>query len=195
MKKAFRYVVFGIICVSLVIGYYYYLSHRFDNKTEEDSKTTVSEADSIVLKDFDNDYPATPRAVVKWYNRIITEYYAAEHSDKTIDQMITKQRALLDDELLRANPEQEFTLAVKADIEDYAARNRRIVVSKLCSSNDVTYATVNGYECAYVTSYYFTREGNDYTRTFQEYCLRKDSEGRWKILTFRLVDGDVEDYE
>ena len=51
-------------------------------------------------------------------------------------------------------------------------RNRSIVSYEECDSADVTYKTVNGYECAYVYSYYFGKEGNNFTRTYQKFCLR-----------------------
>jgi hypothetical protein len=42
---------------------------------------------------------------------------------------------------------------------------------------------------AYVTSSYFVREGSSYERTYQEYVLRKDSDGNWKIMGFYQVEG------
>ena len=74
MKKAIRIGLSVIICAGLVVGYYYYLSHRNDNNTTEDA-TKVTEVDKILQKDFDEQYPTSPREVVKWYNRIITAYY------------------------------------------------------------------------------------------------------------------------
>ncbi len=195
MKKALRIGVTVLVCATLIVSYYYYLSHRNDSLTEESTVTEVSEADAIITRDFSTNYPATPRAVVKWYNRIITEFYAEDHSDSEITALASKQRELLDEELLAKNPVDEFLQAVKADVLEYSARDERIVTSKVCSSNDVTYATVQGDQVAYVTSYYFIREGNDYMRSYQEYCLRKDASGNWKILTFRQIDGDPEDYE
>ncbi len=66
-------------------------------------------------------------------------------------------------------------------------RNRSIVSYEECDSADVTYKTVNGYDCAYVYSYYFGKEGNNFTRTYQKFCLRKDKQGSWKILTWEKV--------
>ena len=68
------------------------------------------------------------------------------------------------------------------------------MTTEVCSSNNVRYETVNGYECAYVTAYYCTKENVDIVQSYQEFCLRKDKDGKWKILTWRLTTGDESDY-
>ena len=193
MKKAIRVAVVAVVCASLILGYYFYLSRKSSGASAEES-TEITEYDLITTRDFSVNYPLTPREVVKWYNRIIKEYYDEEHTNAEIAALVQQQRMLLDDELLDYNPYDEFLESVKDDIADHEARDQKIVTAKVCSSNDVVYATVQGDECAYVTSYYFTREGNDYARIFQEYCLRKNDDGQWKILTFRLTEGDPDDY-
>ena len=193
MKKAIRVAIVAVLCGALILGYYFYLAKKSGVSSTDD--TEISEYDIITTKDFTEDYPKTPRETVKWYNRIIKEYYAEEHTDAEIAALAQQQRMLLDDELLSYNEQSTFLENVKDDVADHDARDQVIVTAKVCSSNDVKYATVQGDECAYVTSYYFSREGNDFTKTFQEYCLRKDGDGRWKILTFRLTEGDPDDYE
>ena len=173
---------------------YYYLSNQI-GKDKTETQTTLTETDLILQKDFTNDYPKTPREVVKWYNRIIKEYYAEKHTKKETNALIKQQRALLDKDLLAANPKATFYKNVKANIKDYAKRDEKIIIVKTCSSSDITYAKVKGYNCAYATSYYFSREGNDYSRTFQEFCLRQDDNGNWKILTWKLTEGDPDDYK
>ena len=62
-------------------------------------------------------------------------------------------------------------------------------------SNDVNYQTIDGDECAYVTASYFISEGKEYDRTNQMYVLRKDENGKWKILVFYQVEGESSDAE
>ena len=94
------------------------------------------------------------------------------------------------DELLSYNPRDTYLKSLKADIEDYKTRDKIIVQSSVSDSNDITYATVDGDYCAYVDAYYFSREASDYSRTYEEFVLRRDDEGHWKILSFRLTEGD-----
>ena len=54
MKKI-RMVVIGIICISLVVGFYYYIS----NRNTKNSETDLTEVQKVVLKDISGDnYPA-----------------------------------------------------------------------------------------------------------------------------------------
>lgn len=194
MKKVLRIGATIVICAAIVVGYYYYLSRKNDNQTSEE-REEMSEVDKIISRDFKDKYPTTPREVVKWYNRIITAYYKEEYSDEELDKMADQARMLMDEELLSYNSKENYMSAVKTDIENYKNRKRQIVQSKVCDSNDIRYATVKGYSCAYVNTYYFVKEGSDYTRSYQEFVLRKDSKGNWKILTFRLTQGETEENE
>ena len=66
MKKAqgTKGLIIAIVLILLVVGYYYYLSHREVSKTEE---VTVSEAQDLLLRDLDRNYPPTPKEVVKYF--------------------------------------------------------------------------------------------------------------------------------
>ncbi len=189
MKKALRIGVAIICMVAIVVGYYYYLSNKRVTAVASEDKE-LSEVQAILAKDFTNDYPVTPRAVVKWYNRIITAYYSEDFSDDELIQLADQARSLLDDELLSYNPKESYVDALKLEIEDYHNRECTIVNSSVSDSGEVVYRQVNGYDCAYVQSYYFVREGSTYTRTYEDYCLRKDSNGNWKILTWQLSKED-----
>lgn len=190
MRKVLRIGIAVICMVSLVVGYYAYLSRRND-ATSADDTVELSEVQAIISRDFNKDYPATPRAVVKWYNRIITAYYNEEFDQGQLEQMADKARMLMDDELLKYNPKDTYVASLTLEIEDYHNRSRTIVQSTVSDSNEVQYKKVNGYECAFLSTYYFIREGSSYTRTYEDFCLRKDSNGNWKILTWRLSpEGD-----
>ena len=189
MKKVLRIGIAVICMVSLVVGYYAYLSRRNDSVSADDS-VELSEVQSIISKDFDKNYPATPRAVVKWYNRIITAYYAEDFTQDELEQMADQARKLMDDELLQYNPKDTYVASLNLEIEDYHNRQRVIVSSSVSESGEVQYKKINGYECAFVSAYYFVREGSSYTRTYEDFCLRKDSNGNWKILTWRLSTED-----
>lgn len=189
MKKAIRIGVVFIASVALILGYYYYLSTRSAKPSK--SNYSTDEVLAICDKDMVNDYPGTPRQVVKWYNRIITAYYSEDFTEEEFGKMIDQARALLDDELLLYNERPSYMIALAAEIEDYHKRKRYIISSDVSDSADVTYATVNGYEVAYVKAYYFSKEGSNFDKTYEDYVLRKDSQGHWKILTWRLsTDAD-----
>lgn len=189
MRKTIRIGLIALLCAALVVGYYYYLSHRDDHRSVEDT-TQLTEVDKILTTDLSKDYPSSPRAVVKYYNRIITAFYGEKYSQKELEQMADQARSLMDEELLEHNSRAEYLTALQADIADYANREKKIVQSSVSDSDDITYATIEGSYCAYVKAYYFCKEGNQYSRTYQEFVLRRNEEGQWKILSFRLTKGD-----
>ncbi|MBE5917084.1 MAG: hypothetical protein E7273_09620 [Pseudobutyrivibrio ruminis] len=190
MRKVLRIGIAVICMVSLVVGYYAYLSKRNDS-AQVDDNIELSEVQAIISKNFSREYPATPRAVVKWYNRIITAYYGEEFTQEELEKMADQARYLMDDELLQYNPRDTYIASLTLEIEDYHNRSRTIVSSTVSDSNEVQYKKVNGYDCAFLSTYYFIREGSSYDRTYEDFCLRKDENGNWKILTWRLSSEDT----
>ena len=189
MRKVLRIGIAIICMVSLVVGYYAYLSRR-NAATSVQDNVELSEVQAIISKDFAKEYPATPRSVVKWYNRIITAYYSEEYTQEELEKMADQARVLMDDELLKYNPRDTYLASLTLEIEDFRNRSRTIVSSTVSDSNEVQYKKVNGYDCAFLSTYYFIREGSSYDRTYEDFCLRKDSNGNWKILTWRLSTED-----
>ncbi|MBO6129482.1 MAG: hypothetical protein J6P79_11385 [Pseudobutyrivibrio sp.] len=190
MRKVLRIGIAVICMVSLVVGYYAYLSKQNDS-AQVDDNIELSEVQAIISKNFSREYPATPRAVVKWYNRIITAYYGEEFTQEELEKMADQARYLMDDELLQYNPRDTYIASLTLEIEDYHNRSRTIVSSTVSDSNEVQYKKVNGYDCAFLSTYYFIREGSSYDRTYEDFCLRKDENGNWKILTWRLSSEDT----
>ena len=176
MKNAVRIAIIMIALGCLVVGYYYYLSHR--NTTAEETKPEKEEELTLVLnKDFVSEYPETPRSVIKWYNRIICLYYDSETKSDDVDDLCDQAMMLMDAALLQENPRDTYIMNVRADIEDYANHERRVVATDVCSSADVEFREANGSRYAYVQAYYFIKEGSNYTRTYQKFALRKDESG------------------
>ena len=82
------------------------------------------------------------------------------------------------------------------EILAFEAADRTIVSYTLESSNDVEHGKIDGEDCAIVQTSYFIKEKNaqnPYSKTFQNYLLRKDANGNWKILGFEKVEGDTSD--
>lgn len=186
MKKM-KYVIIGAICICIVVGYYAYLSYR-DNSPKEEELTEVQK---IILKDLSGDsYPATPREVVKFYNRIVACLYNEEFTDEELHKLTDQARCLMDEELADNNPSEQYFLRVQAEVDSYHEAKRTISNVTVCDSNDVETTTMDGRECAYVTASYLIRETGKIIKSNQNYILRKDEEGKWKILAFELIEGD-----
>ena len=191
--KNIKVLIIGIVCVALVIGYYMYLSSRNndDQTSGEDKRKEVVKI--IEDTDLKEDYPKTPRSVVKLYTRILTSYHNEGYTEKQLLKLGDLQRGLLDDELLSNNERDVFFNNLRAEIKLYEDRERTITSSTVSSTSDVIYKVVDKRECAYVTSSYFIKEKSSYEKTLQRYVLRKDEDGKWKILVFYLIEGESKD--
>lgn len=188
--RRLRTVIIGIACICLVVGYYYYLS----NKDTSDA-SDVTEVQKVVLKDLSGSaYPPTPREVIKFYNRILCCYYNEEYSDEEFQKLADQALALMDAELADNNPAEQYYQRVELEVEDYRSSKRKINNASVCDSNEVKYATIGDAECSYVSASYFVRDKGGFTKSNQDYILRKDQDGKWKILAFGLQEGaDLKD--
>ena len=197
MKKALRILVIVIILAALIVFYYWFLSNRTNARTESaKEEEKVTELNDILLMDLSADYPKTPRAVMKLYNRIITLYYNEELSDTELRQLFGQQRNLYDTELLLANPEDTAFESLKLEVAGY--EGTRLLRNEISDSEDIQYTDITEgsdiWECAYVDSSYFMMKDSTYTQTYMQYCMRKDSEGKWKIVAYYTIDkADDED--
>lgn len=187
MKKIGAWVT-ALLCVVLVCGAFYLVKVRSQDSLAN-GQDNLTEVQRIITKNLTENYPATPREVVKLYNRIITAYYKEDYTEEELEQMVDQELMLFDEELLEVNPKDTYLVLLQADIADYAERSRYIANARVCDASEVQYVSDGDDSLAYVTASYFVREKNEYTRTYQQYVLRKDGDGNWKILGFYQIEG------
>lgn len=193
MKKA-RIIIIAIACICLICaGYFFFTQNNAVNEEE------LTEVEKLIVKDLDKDYPKTPREVVKFYNRIIKCYYGGEVTDDQLRDLADQMLCLLDEDLLLVNPSNEYYNSVVLDVEQYKSEKKQIVSTDVCDSNDVLYVddvkegTDEVDNLAYVNASYFINTNGKFANTYQQFVLRKDEDGLWKILTFYEVEGESDE--
>lgn len=186
--KQVRVAIAGVACVALLVGFYYFLSHRTQPGAEE--KVEITEITKVTTKNLDTSYPATPREVIKFYNRVLGCVYNDEYTEEEFDKLAEQIWTVMDTDLQEANPLDQYRETLWADAEAYHAQKRVIATMSVCDSSDVELKKVGGRECAYVTASYFLQSDKSFYRTNQQYVLRKDSDGKWKIYGFALMGGN-----
>lgn len=187
MKKT-RIVILAIVIVAAICTAFYIVNNN--SKKESAKEAGLTEIQKITTRNMEKDYPATPREVIKFYNRIVKCYYGRQYSDDELEQLADQALSMCDDDLLKKNEKESYIESVKSDAAQYEEDNKSISQTDVCDSNDVKYMTDNGDDIAYVTASYFIKTGSSYTKTYQEYVLRKDDDGDWKILTFYKIEGE-----
>lgn len=173
----------GIIAVYFITSYV-----KNKNATETEEKSVAStETEKLLQKDLNINYPASPREVVKLYNRIIKCLYNEKPSDEEINQLGRKARFLFDQELLDNKTEEKYLEDLKKEVEDYRKKNRTIVSYELQKSSEIELQKIEGKEYASISSSYFVKEGSGYQWVYHKFLVRKDEAGEWKIVGWKIT--------
>lgn len=184
-KSSAKITVVIILIITLVVGYYAYLSNRRQVSRKE---AELSAAENVLLRDMGLDYPPTPKEVVKYYNEVLRCFYNEECTDEEIEKLGNRARELYDDELLENNESDTYMIRLKADIQTYKEKNRRITNISVASSINVDTYTVDDYDFARLACSYNILEGSSSKRTNMVYLLRRDGNKRWKIYGWDLAE-------
>lgn len=186
-RKYIKTIIAVAIMAALCISYFFYLSNKTPSVDATDKAINDKEVAALTTKDIVNNYPESPKEVVKLYARITKAYYKSELSDEQIEALGKQARLLFDDELKNKQTEEQFLTALKADIEDYNKIDRYVSDYKIEESEGVQYKTFEERKYASLRVNYMIREGSELVTSLTKYTLRQDGEGRWKILYWELV--------
>lgn len=188
-NKAFTVVIFLVVIAAL--GYYTYLSNQApDHQDVKDS----SEKEILMNYDFENDYPKTAREVVKTHCRFLKYVYSEDFTKEATEDdyftMTHQMRKLFDEELLELNSEDAQIQGLKSEIALYQTNKQKIVSYTLAESSQIEYNTDNGTEYAKMrVTIAMTIDGASLSAD-EEYILRQDEAGNWKILGWQVVQKD-----
>lgn len=190
MKKRGGVIVLILMAV-LVIGAFAFVAYRTPKTAEE--ATEVTEKAELMSRNIAANYPSTPREVMKLYNRYMLCLYGVDSSELTDDEVRAlgrKLREMFDDELLEENPEEVHLLSLSQEIAAFRTDEKVMIQANVCDSNEVDYIDVDGASGALLESSYFVKKGTkEFSRTYQQFLLRKDKNGNWRILGFVKVNG------
>ena len=191
MKKRRIGVVLVCIVAVLIVGAFAFVAYRTPKSAAD--TTQVTEKDELMYKDISADYPKTPREVLKLYNRYLLMLYGSQGEELSEDEVRTlgtKMRELYDDELLEMNPEDTQLLSLQQELNTFHKSEKVMIQANVCSSNEVEYIDIGEASGARAQASYFIKKGSqEFTRTYQQFLMRKDAQGEWKILGFEKVNG------
>ena len=177
--------VLFIFLLVLVVGYYAYLSGT--HRTEQ-QEAVMSEVDTALSRDLDNDYPATPKEVIKYYNDLMKCFYNEECTAEELQDLGRKSLQLFDEELQENNDEDTYLIRLQGEVQNYKDNKRKITSVSLAPSTNVDYYSVDGYSCARISCGYTMTENGKKTSTVMVYLLRRDDSRRWKIYGWETAD-------
>lgn len=181
----------GTLClvVAVVLGIFLALNLGEDDSVFSKKDKPNTEAQNILSKDVDRNYPATVREVVRLFARISKCYHNETISEDEFKALVEMQRKLFDEEFLENNPLDTFTNNLTAEID--AAKSRKYVMATWRvqkQSSVVTWQDGDNHFASIVASFTMSEKEVGYTKTYEEFLLREDETGRWKIVGWRLTD-------
>ncbi|HCH98701.1 MAG TPA: hypothetical protein DFI63_11925 [Lachnospiraceae bacterium] len=180
-RRAIKGILIGLVLIALVVGYYFYLSNRKPKEAAEDTETTVSAVQKLLLKNIDDDYPPTPREVLKLYSDITVCFYSEDYTDEELTQLALQIEKLYDEELIANNTPDQYQKNLRWDIKTMKDKNLRVTSYSVASATDVDYFDAGGRNWARLSCTYTIRSGKEAGLAREIFLLRKDDMGHWKI--------------
>lgn len=178
--------VFTVISIAAVILVLIYVNQSKQSENlKEASLKKLSEVEKLLEMDLNNDYPSTPRDVAKLHGDMTRLLYSGIEDDEIKDLAI-KIRELYDDELIDINSEDQYLADLYSDIALWLQLDRKIEYNLVVNEENEEIYTRDGKEYANAfISFTITEKGQ--TSELRRYTLRKDEDGKWKILGWEYI--------
>ena len=179
----------GIVLVMMMVvmvGYYYYLSNK--EKEKEEKEVVVTVVQELIAKDLTNNYPPSPKEVIRYYSDITQCFYNEEYSDEELEQLAIQTRMLFDDELVVNNDWDKYMIELKADIAEFKQSSIKVTSYSISASTDVDYFKDDGYEFARLRCTYYLTNGSFGQTIEEDYLLRRDEDKHWRIYGWDLAE-------
>ncbi len=182
MKKGSRFTqisIFLILLMCIIVGGYYMLTRRPVKNTQEETESSV--VGTLLAQNYKNNYPPTPKEVIKQYSEITKAFYNETYTEEELIALAKKIQELYDQELIDNEPEDLYLRALKAEIATF--KDQSIVISSYATSasTDVDYFTQDGFQWARLQCAFNIRQGTQMGVIREVFLLRKDGDGHWKI--------------
>ena len=186
-QKTIKLIIIGCILAALLVGFYYYLSHKTSRENSEDVGT-ITKTQQVLLRNLDANYPPTPKEVVKYYCEITQCFYNETNTEEEIRELAVQIQKLYDDDLIANQTQDGYMQNLITDI--ISMNQQGVVVSSYSTSasTDVEEFTEDGYQWARLYCNFVLRQETTLINTNEQFLLRKDENGHWKIYGWQLVE-------
>lgn len=175
-RGRFILIMFAVLVVFLAVFYF------VANGKRDDSMTKLSATEATIQRDLSINYPQTPKAVVRYYAELSQCMYDPSNTDKEIEEIAKQSRALFDDELKAQQTDEQYLASLKSTVAGFIKDNRRIVSFTVSPSSEVIYSKLDIGEVASLYCTYTMQKGSVSYSDPEHFLLRRDGDGRWKIL-------------
>lgn len=183
-KTIRTFIIMLIFAVGIILLYDTVTVKKGMPKENSSRKTEVEE---LLNKDFETKYPQTARETVKMYARIITCFYNQQLDEETLEKLAKKNRELFDEELIKNNPWNDYYNNLQKEINQYAKDGIDIYSYEVQKGDSISYYKIDDREYASVQLKIITKDAKVRYSVNEEFILRKDDKGNYKILGWKLA--------
>ena len=183
-------IVILFLLAAIVVGGFAMVALR--NKPSEATPAMLSAVEEVLSRNLENNYPGTPKEVLKYYSEITRCFYSETYTPEELGELAEKSRALLDDELRAQQDDTQYLNDLKTSIDIFKSNDRNISSYSVSSAADIDYYRYEDADWAKAMCVFTIREGTKMVATQEEFLLRKDPTGHWKIFGWRIYDDDKE---
>lgn len=194
MKKVKTKGFITVVLILLVVGLGYY-THLINKTRRQKNTTTKTEVEQLLEYDFEDNYPKTVRETVKLHCKYLKNAYGLKFDEEQLPTANSNMRNLYDEELLAYNSEGQQFEELKKEISLYNDKKQKFISYSLEEASQIEYNTEDGKDYAKTTVTLNITVGTAPIYVEQEYLLRKDESGRWKILGWQALKSDADKNE
>lgn len=179
-------IIIIVVSVAVIVGIYFMLTRRWSND-EKPTEVQITAVQNILLRNIDNNYPPTPKEVLKYYSDITQCFYAGGYTEEQLIQLADRAWDMYDEDLQANQDYDTYIKNLKAEIEDYKKKDWSISSYSTSSSIDVLEFERDGHKWAQLYAFYNVRQSTEIVKVTERFLMRKDKNGRWKIYGWEQV--------
>lgn len=174
-------IIIIVVSVTVIVSAFLLISNYLAKNNDEPTEVQITAVQNVLLRNLDNNYPPTPKEVLKYYSDITQCFYAGGYTEEEFIELANRALELYDDEL-RANQEYDVYIEnLRGEIKSYKEKDWSISSYSTSSSMDVEEFERDGYEWAQLYAFYNVRQKTEIVKVTEQFLMRKDEDGRWKI--------------
>lgn len=178
------FLLLAVGCVLLA----YYLMTLEANKNKPEDYVVLTPVQEVLIRDLERNYPKSPKEVVRYYSELTKCFYNEDNSEEQIVELGMKALELYDEELAANKDQDKYLGDLKREIAKFRQDGYSISSYSVSSSTDVFYFSEDGRDFARLYCTYYIRSGTVNQPLEEQFVLRLDEKGHWKIYGWDKVD-------
>lgn len=180
-------IIIIVVSVAVIVGIYFLISNYL-TKDDEPTDVQITAVQNVLMRNLENNYPPTPKEVLKYYSDITQCFYAGGYTDEELIQLADRALELYDDELKAHQDYDTYIENLKGEIASFKEKDWSISSYSTSASTDVQEFEKDGYEWAQLYAFYNVRQSTTIVKVTEVFLMRKDEDGRWKIYGWQQAE-------